>query len=413
MLLRERMSVSKSWAYVSEFGRERITAWAITHERAKYGGKPLGRTYWSNHKPGRRKPVKHVQKAGTAFFAYINPADAEGGGEGESLSHRLLKEAIAGLAGTKFNLGDYGEHDITITHGETEKLMPTREGTYYADLYLRFTCSTRLALRWSGEVYLEIHNTHAVPVDKQKELRRSRVPVVEVPLLKALEYPYPDDDTSDPREAAHMEKIRNMLQKGFLAGQVISDRRSVEFLEQEVTRLVASLREARSGWEAEKKSAAQAADQLALARARAAALEKSRAEDALEIERWADRLGELQQAFDAEKRKTSVLSDELGKAKAAITGQRKKARRYWIAGGAVIVLGMGGVLGYWQFLKAPSVAQDLSAQPAAASPVTQSAETRVATVSARHAVRTNKAHRHHAPTPAPVADDSESDATTQ
>jgi hypothetical protein len=408
------MSVRKSWAYVSEFGRERITAWAISRERAKYDGKPLGQTYWSTHKPGRRKPVKHVQKGATAYFAYINPADAVDGGDGESLSHRLLKEAIAGLSGTTLRLGNQGEHDITITHGETEKLIPTVEGTYYADAYLRFTSNTLLGLRWSEELYVEVHHTHAVPVDKQKELRRSRVPVVEVPLLDAFKYPHEDENTSDPREAAHLERIRNMLEKGFLAGQVISDRRSVEFLEQEVTRLAASLREARSGWEADKKSAAQTADQLALARARAAGLEKSRAEDAREIERCADRLGELQQAFDAEKKKASVLSGELGKAKATIAGQRKKVRRYWIAGGAAIVLSMGGALGYLQFLKAPSVAQDLSAQPAAVSPpVTQSAETRAATVSARHAVRTTMAHRHHAPTPAPVADDSESVTTAQ
>lgn len=74
------MSISKSEAYASEFGRERITAWAISRECAKYDGKPVGgQTYWNNHKTGQRKPVKHVQKAGTAFFAYINPADPEGG----------------------------------------------------------------------------------------------------------------------------------------------------------------------------------------------------------------------------------------------------------------------------------------------------------------------------------------------
>jgi hypothetical protein len=52
------MSVTKSWAYTTEFGFERITAWAITQERKKYGGQPLGKTYWSTHRPGQRKRLK-------------------------------------------------------------------------------------------------------------------------------------------------------------------------------------------------------------------------------------------------------------------------------------------------------------------------------------------------------------------
>ncbi|CAG9202763.1 MULTISPECIES: hypothetical protein [Burkholderia cepacia complex] len=407
------MSVSKSWAYVTEFGRERITAWAIQQERAKYEGKPLGRTYWSNHKPGRRKAVKHVQKAGTAFFAYINPADAEGCGEGESLSHRLLKEAIAGLAGTKLKLGNYGDHDVTITHGEIETLIPTIEGTYYADAFLRFTCSTRLALRWSGEIYIEVHNTHAVPVDKEKELRRSRVPVVEVPLLKAFEYPYQDEDTTDLREAAHVERIRNMLENGFLAGKVISDRRSVEFLEQEVSLLRASLREARDGWDLAKQATADANDQLASARARIAEQGKSIADDARNVKRWADQCGDLQREFNEEKAKAGGLSGDLANAKATIVALRKKARRYSIAGGTGILLGLCSVPGYWQFLKAPSVAQDLPAQPAAVSPTEHSAPARETTVSARHAARTTTAHRRPAHRPAPIANESEPEASTQ
>lgn len=412
------MSVSKSWAYVTEFGRETITAWAIMRERAKRGGEPLGKTYWSNHKPGERKRVKQVQVEGTTFFAYINAADTHAGGEGESLSHRLLKEAIAELSGTKLKLGTYGEHDITITHGETEKLIPTIEGTYYADAYLRFTCLSRLAHRWSGEVYIEVHNTHAVPVDKQKELQRSRVPVVEVPLLKAFEYQYQDEDTSDPRETAHKDRIRNMLEKGFLAGQVISDRRSVEFLEQEVARLAASLREARNGWDAEKKSAAQTADQLALAHARAAELEKLRADEAQSVRRSAERLGGLQQAFDTEKLKTSGLRGELANAEATIAGQRKKARRYSMAGGAGILLGLCGMLGYWQLSKPPSAAQDVPPQPAAAvSSAAPSAPAHAQTAPMRHAARATISRRHRAPVPAPapapVVDDDEADTTAQ
>ncbi|WP_423391972.1 hypothetical protein [Burkholderia sp. LMG 21824] len=407
------MSVSKSWAYVTEFGRERITAWAIKQERAKYDGKPLGRTYWSNHKPGRRKAVKHVQKAGTAFFAYINPADAEGGGEGESLSHRLLKEAIAGLAGTKLKLGNYGDHDVTITHGEIETLFPTIEGTYYADAFLRFTCSTRLALRWSGEIYIEVHNTHAVPVDKVKELRRSRVPVVEVPLLKVFDYPYQDEDTTDLREAAHVERIRSMLENGFLAGKVISDRRSVEFLEQDVSLLRASLREARDGWDLAKLATAGANDQLALARARIAEQGKLIADEAGNVKRWTDQCGDLQLELDEEKAKAGALSGDLANAKATIVALRKKARRYSIAGGTGILLGLCSVPGYWQFLKPPSVAQNLSAQPTALAPMAQPTVAHPPSVPARRAARIVTSRHRHAPARAPAVDNEDANAATQ
>lgn len=204
-----------------------------------------------------------------------------------------------------------------------------------------------------------------------------------------------------------------MLEKGFLAGRVISDRRSIEFLEQEVTRLAASLREARSGWDAEKKSAAQVADQLALARARAAELEKQRSDNARDSERLVQRLDELKQEFDAEKVKVGVLTGELAKAQATIAQQRKKVRLYWIAGGAVLALGLGGVLGYWRFLKTPSVAQNLPELPAVVSPAAKSAVAHLPKAPAKHATRTTMARRHRAPTSAPVIDDGEVDATTQ
>ena len=76
--------MTKSRAYTTEFGFEKVTAWSIMQERKKYGGHSLRRTYWSTHAPGKRKPVKHVQnKSGTTFFAYLNGADeidGDGGG---------------------------------------------------------------------------------------------------------------------------------------------------------------------------------------------------------------------------------------------------------------------------------------------------------------------------------------------
>jgi len=404
------MSVSKSWAYVREFGPEKITAWAISQERAKYGGRPLGKTYWSNHKPGQRKPVKQVQKAGTTFFSYIDAADAVSGGGGESISHRLLKEAIAGLSGTKFKLGSHGEHDITITHGQTEKAIATGGEPYYADAYLHFTSTTLLGLRWSGEVYIEVHHTHAVPVDKQKELRRLRVPVVEVNLLDAFVYPYKDEDTSDPLEAAHVNRIRNMLQKGFLAGRVISDRRSVEFLEQEVSRLEGELREARDGWDAAKRDGADAWRQLKIASSQLVELEKTKTDQAQGMANWAEKYRNIQREFDAEKKRTGVLSGDLMKAKVSIAGaQKKKVRWYLILGGALLcVLGLCALVSYQRFIANQSVTEAMPNQP-----VAQSAAVSVPYMPARRAGRIAASHRHRVSTPASAIDHAQVDDLSQ
>lgn len=233
------MSVNKSWAYLHPVGPEKITAWAITQERKKYGGRPLRGEYWSTHKPPHRKPMIQRQLNGgaTTFFVYKHGEDAASGDGGESLTHRLLKEAIASLSGTTLKLGSHGEHPITITHGEMEREILTPEGPFRADAYLRFTSQSLLGLKWSGELYIEVHHTHAVPPDKQKSLRAARIPVVEVPVLKLFEYPYADEDTSDPREELHVRRLQNMLQKGFLIGNVISNPSSLEYLEMQLPKL--------------------------------------------------------------------------------------------------------------------------------------------------------------------------------
>lgn len=231
------MPVAKSWAYRYQKGPEIVKAWAITQERRKFGGEPLGGIYWSSDRPDRRRMKQVQRKSGATFFAYISNEDAAGSDGGESLTHRLLKEAIAGLARTRLNLGKHGEHDITVTHGETEKEIATPEGLCRADVYLRFATESLLGLKWSGEVYIEVRRTHAVPPEKQQSLRHARIPVIEVPVLKPFEYPYEDEDTTDPREEAHKRMIQGMLQEGFLIADVISNPSSLEYLEMRVPRL--------------------------------------------------------------------------------------------------------------------------------------------------------------------------------
>src|SRR5215216_3727505 len=115
------MGVKNPWAFVTETGREWVTAYHVWQYRQRYGGRSIGRTFFSPHAPGRRKPMRHVDR-GTPHFAYNSAADEHAAGAGETLSHRLFKETIASLAATRLVLNcGRGEEIITFTSGETEK----------------------------------------------------------------------------------------------------------------------------------------------------------------------------------------------------------------------------------------------------------------------------------------------------
>lgn len=324
------MTVGKSWAYKTEFGGEKINAWEVSQERALYGGKPLGRKYWSNHQTGLRKPVIHKELGGTTFFAYAS-GEGGGGGPGESLSHKLLKRAIAEMAGTKLMLGRFGEHDIVVTHGETEKVI--LDGPYRADAYLRFTSSSPLGLKWSGEVYIEVHHTHEVPIEKQAALRSLRAPVVEVPMQTLFEYRFDDDSTTSAREEAHVNFLRNLLKDGYLMGTVISDRRSVEYLE-------AILAQEQEALKAEKAAHADVLKQLEEAKTRIAALEQQRRENVKTIAANKTSHDELQTQLDAKVREVGELETAQREADGTIADQRETLRMaYWI-GGIVLVVSL-------------------------------------------------------------------------
>ncbi|MBU9227647.1 MULTISPECIES: hypothetical protein [Burkholderia cepacia complex] len=391
--------MSKTWAYVGEFGSGRITAWAVSRERSKYGGKPLGRTYWSWHKPGKRKPVKHVQKNGSAFFAYINAGDDAQGGGGESLSHRLFKDAIAGLSTTRLRLGADSEHEITITHGETEKSIITAGEPFYADVYLRFTSKSLLSLRWAGEMYIEVFHTHAVSVDKQKELRRLRMPVVEVKLPETFEYSVKDEDTTDALEEAHVNRIRHVLQTGFLAGRVISDRRSVEFLERDVTRLTEAVEVARNQQIDARREADEALERLRNASNRIVELEQISARQSETIRQFTGTVEELKGKLTARDDAVKEFNKKPTMATTSIvaSGSTPTATSHWSIAGLVVanfvLVGLCTFFGYRYFVPSQTVAQ--STQAPMPSPQLIPPEQKSTTNSNKHATRRTIIRRTH------------------
>jgi hypothetical protein len=368
------MTATKSWAYTTEYGFERITAWRITQERKKYNNESLRGTYWSAHELGRRKALMQKQyKNGATFFSYKNSADSRNGDDGgESLTHYLFKKALAGLSGTQLKLRNAGEHTITISHGEMEKIIPTEDDKYRADVYWHFTSTSSLGLKWSGELYVEVKHGHPVPKEKQENLKKSRVPVIEVPVLELFEYPFEGEDTTDLLEEAHVNRVRNILQKGFLTGWIINNPRSVAYLEQEVAALQLALGQTQQAQTDAKRTSDETLQQLKAASAQAASLRSSFAGLTQEKEHAARIANDLIDKLRAEKDKVHTLTQAREEANAQIEAQQKEIRLgNWMLWAAIALMaGIAGFLGYENFVapdqnQAPQVVPTPSPQQAA------------------------------------------------
>lgn len=236
------MAKTRAFTSPHEVGLDHmVTARQVAHQRvALFNGQPTPDRYFSNHRPGKRVPVKHVIKGESCYFSYIG--DGSGGhGEGESLNHLLFKEALLTVTTmtlcltftTRGKAKKSHQIPITISHIEPEKLVVTANGNRYVDLYLEFQAEHYLGSKWEGKLYLEICNTHAVDAIKQSELRALDIPLVEVAIPEFFEYKTSDEDTTDEREEAHRRRIKRTLEgpNGYLQGNVLSNPSSKAFLE--------------------------------------------------------------------------------------------------------------------------------------------------------------------------------------
>lgn len=236
--------MSKTRAFTSSHGTgpdHMVTAKQVAFQRStQFNGQPTPDRYFSNHRPGKRVPVKHVMKGKSCYFSYIGEGTG-GHGEGESLNHLLFKEALLTVTTMTLSLpfptsGMAKKHHqipITISHIEAEKLVVTANDNRYVDIYLEFQTEHWLSTKWEGKLYLEIHNTHAVNAAKQIELRALDVPLVEVSIPEIFEYTTSEEDTADELEDKHRQRIKKILEgpNGYLKGVVLSNPSSKVFLE--------------------------------------------------------------------------------------------------------------------------------------------------------------------------------------
>jgi hypothetical protein len=228
----------KTRAYLDQTGKNTVTAWSVAKERDRlYRGDSTGLTYYSTDPAGHRKPMAHVYRKGCApHFKYINAADEHSGGSGESLQHLLFKEAVASIGRTTLKLGKFGDYRITITAAEVERGIDHPESLRRSDVFLKFESDTSLALKWGGVLYVEIRRSHAVDKDKLDIVRSLRLPMVEVPIPDNILYEFDEETTTDEREAAYVSRIKKMLEgpNGFLAGEVLNNPSTLEYLEKQL-----------------------------------------------------------------------------------------------------------------------------------------------------------------------------------
>jgi hypothetical protein len=304
------MTESKDWAYREATGPAWVSARSLAQERDElYGGKPTGDIYWSRHKEGHRLRMKHVlpKDGRVPHFSLINPGDEHLGGPGESLEHMLFKEAVASITHTRLSLGKFGDYHVQVTHAATEKEIPYAGGQYFTDVYLRFESpDSDLGMKWSGEVCIEILNTHAVEAEKMDNIIGLRVPMIEVPIPEELLYQYGGAQNTEERADAYRRRIKRMLESpnGFLKGIVLSDPSSAEYLERELADTKLALAAAQM-------QTATLQQGLASANSTIETLRAKGSEAASEVVRLRQREGVLTQQVAAHRVETSNLRSQL------------------------------------------------------------------------------------------------------
>lgn len=240
----------KKWAFYKE-GEEwqKIGLYAALSKEKKEPGQWRRRTYYSTHSPSSVRLRMHIRKSskGTYSFAYNRGQDAEierlGGGE--SLAHYLFKIAISELSHTILKLSNLNE-DVTVqfVDSQIEKYVQIADRYYYLDVFVKFTSQSKYQIKWNGELAIEVHNTNPVVGQKLKDLKALRIPVIEVSVNKKLAYKISEEYSTPILEREYINFLKSRLSK-YLWSKVLSNPKSVEYLENENYELNKSVKKLR------------------------------------------------------------------------------------------------------------------------------------------------------------------------
>ncbi|MBO9741519.1 hypothetical protein J7432_21595 [Xanthomonas axonopodis pv. begoniae] len=334
--------MAKTRAYTSEFGSEIVTAEAISRIRhLQYNGQPTGQRYFSTHRAGKRRPVKHVMK-GRCFFAYVESGGNTSASDGETLNHLLFKEALALVQHTTLSLyrltnakpAHWIDVPICIKKAEPEKAIERKNGLpYRADLRIEFEDDKGLGLKWEDHLYIEIRHTHAVQAEKQMELRDLEIPVVEVAIPELFTYPIADDETSDYQEEVHRQRIKAILESesGFLKCVLLSDPSSKKYLRHVANGYLSKIKSLES--------------EVTTLRSSLAASEEKLLTSAKKAANLSSQLQESQQAAEKHRSELDQASKELKNL--LQQGSRLRRQRNWLILGCIVLSAGLGLMITW------------------------------------------------------------------
>ncbi|MBW7566315.1 hypothetical protein KIF53_09340 [Chromobacterium subtsugae] len=223
---------TKRWAYINPTGKDWVSAETIKRRRDNENdGNPLGDIYYSSGWPRKRMSHK-ISANGVPFFSYINAADREGGGGGESLAHRLFKDALLQINETTLKIKNLGDFRVSFHGGDTEVVVGNNE--YKIDAFRNFQSETFLEKKWSGRIYIEVHNTHLVEKEKRDRLIKERLPTIEISINDIYRFNIPEEQATDKDIAEYFQRVKRIAesQNGFLSATIISNPSSIEYLEE-------------------------------------------------------------------------------------------------------------------------------------------------------------------------------------
>lgn len=233
----------KKWAFYKE-GDEwrRIGVYAALAKEKKEPGRWRRRTYYSTHSPESVRLRMNIRKSpkGKFLFAYNPGQDIEIArlGRGESLVHYLYKIAISELNHTTLKISNLNKNiSVQFTETQTEKRVHIDDRYYDLDVFVKFKSDSDYQLKWGGELGIEIHNTNPVRGQKLKDLQMHRVPIIEIEVNKYLAYKIEEEYSTPELERIYVESLKERLSE-YLWSKVLSDPKSLEYLEKENSHLV-------------------------------------------------------------------------------------------------------------------------------------------------------------------------------
>lgn len=185
---------------------------------------------------------KYNNSTQTAYFAFYshNTNLASNEAEGESLTHYVVKRALANLS-TIHLKNDYRDIDLLIktTKSEYEKTFGFTD-TFRADVYYEFDKnqpskkSREYFYKWNGKLVIEVYVTHKTNFNKCNTFEKNGIPIFEVNITEGIRNKIESNKSNASINSDIINKLISETQNIFskqIFGNLISNPSSKGYIE--------------------------------------------------------------------------------------------------------------------------------------------------------------------------------------